>query len=54
MRTSQTSIFVEADNADALRALLANIDTDVPLRSEARTTELKRIRKYIEEKKPQE
>jgi len=39
MRTSQTSIFVEADNADVLRALLANIDTDVPPRSEGRTTE---------------
>lgn len=39
MRTTQTSILLEADNADALRAHLAHIDTDVPLRSEGRTTE---------------
>lgn len=39
MRTTQTSILLEADDADALRAHLARIDTDVPLRSEGRTTE---------------
>lgn len=38
MRTTQPSILVEASSEDALRALLADIDTDVPLRHKRRTT----------------